>query len=428
MTVRFFNAYVLTFDDNNTAFNGEVWVENDKIVYAGLPKKTNLSFDREIDLNGNILMPGFKNCHTHSPMTLFRSYADDLPLDKWLFEKIFPLEDKLCGEDVYWGTLLAVLEYLSGGTTAVADMYFLDDWVIKAMADGGMRCVFVKGMSDLGKNTQKVLDECESMFNKHNGKNPLIKYALGVHAEYTVSRDLLDGAAALSKKYCTPVSIHLSESKKEVADCKEKYGRTPPFEIASHGVFDNGGMAYHCVHIDEKDAELLKSKNVSVVINPASNLKLANGIAPLQMMIDKGINVAIGTDGAASNNALDMFREMYLASVLQKAATGKPEALPAETILKMAVKNGAYAMGFDDCDCIAEGKQADLIAVDIKKPNMQPIANLQKSLVFSAGKSNVFLTMIGGKILYENGKYFMGIDENTVYAKCNEIVRRIVNE
>ena len=428
MTLRFFNAYVLTFDENDTAFNGEVWVENDKIVYAGLSKKTNLSFDREIDLNGNILMPGFKNCHTHSPMTLFRSYADDLPLDKWLFEKIFPLEDKLCGEDVYWGTLLAVLEYLSGGTTAVADMYFLDDWVIKAMADGGMRCVFVKGMSDLGKNTQKVLDECESMFNKHNGKNPLIKYALGVHAEYTVSRDLLDGAAALSKKYCTPVSIHLSESKKEVADCKEKYGRTPPFEIASHGVFDNGGMAYHCVHIDEKDAELLKSKNVSVVINPASNLKLANGIAPLQMMIDKGINVAIGTDGAASNNALDMFREMYLASVLQKAATGKPEALPAETILKMAVKNGAYAMGFDDCDCIAEGKQADLIAVDIKKPNMQPIANLQKSLVFSAGKSNVFLTMIGGKILYENGKFFMGIDENTVYAKCNEIVRRIVNE
>ena len=148
----------------------------------------------------------------------------------------------------------------------------------------------------------------------------------------------------------------------------------------------------------------------------------------MQMMIEKGINVAIGTDGAASNNALDMFREMYLASVLQKAATGKPEALPAETILKMAVKNGAYAMGFDDCDCIAEGKQADLIAVDIKKPNMQPIANLQKSLVFSAGKSNVFLTMIGGKILYENGKYFMGIDENTVYEKCNEIVRRIVNE
>lgn len=420
MKIRYFNGTVLTMDAQNAVFFGEVHTDNDKITYAGAPTDGG-SFDRQIDLKGGVIMPGFKNCHCHSPMTLFRNYADDLPLDSWLFDKIFPLEDRLTGEDVYWGTLLAVLEYLAGGITSVCDMYFLDEWLVKAMADSGMRCVFVKGLSDLGRDTAKAVADCEEAFHKLNGISPLVRYDLGVHAEYTVSRELLTAVSALSKKLGQPVSIHLSESKKEVDECLEKHGDRPPAEVAKYGVFDNGGMAYHCVHINGEEMALLAQKGVSVITNPASNLKLANGVAPLVRMLQSGVNVAIGTDGPASNNGLDMFREMYLACVLQKSMSSDPSAMPAETVLKMATVNGAKAMRLDDCDCIAVGKQADLLVLDLDRPNTQPAANIQKCIVYSADRTNVRMTVVAGKILYEDGKFNIGIPAEEIYRRCGEI-------
>lgn len=420
MKIRFYNGNVMTMNPSNDIFYGEVHTEDDKITYVGKETKGG-SFDRQVDLKGGVTMPGFKDCHCHSPMTLFRNYADDLPLDEWLYDKIFPLEAKLTGESVYWGTLLAVLEYLSGGITAVCDMYFLDEWLMKAMADGGMRCVFVKGMSDNGKFTPETLAACERNYCKLNGMSHLVRYDLGVHAEYTASRQLLKGAAELSAKLGEPVSIHLSESKKEVADCVAKYGDRPAFEVAKYGLFDRGGMAYHCVYLDRDEMRLLASKKVTAVINPASNLKLANGVAPVTDMLEEGLNVAIGTDGPASNNGLDMFREMYLTSVLQKGRTGNPAAMPAETVLKMATVNGAKAMRLYDCDCLAVGKQADMIVLDLDRPNMRPLANLQKSIVFSADRTNVRMTVVAGRILYEDGKFYTDIPAEEIYRRCEQI-------
>ncbi len=423
MKIKFYNGYVMTMNQNNDIFRGEVHVDDDVITYVGKGKPGG-KFDREVDMRGGVIMPGLKNCHCHSPMTLFRNYADDLPLDEWLYDKIFPLEAKLTGESVYWGTLLAVLEYLSGGITAVCDMYFLDEWLVKAMIDGEMRCVFVKGMSDNGKFTQETLDACEKNYHALNNLSPLVRYDLGVHAEYTASRELLKGAAELSAKLNTPVSLHLSESKKEVDECISRCGMRPAFEVARHGVFDKeGAMAYHCVYLDDDEIELLAKKGVSIVTNPASNLKLANGVAPLIKMLEAGVNVAIGTDGPASNNGLDMFREMYLASVLQKGVTGNPAAMPAETVLKMATVNGAKAMRLFDCDCLAEGKQADMTLLDLNKPNTRPLGELQKSIVFSEGKTNVRMTIIAGKILYEDGNFFLGIPADEIYRQCEEIAR-----
>lgn len=420
MKIRFYNGNVMTMNPSNDIFYGEVHTEDDKITYVGKETKGGF-FDRQVDLKGGVIMPGFKDCHCHSPMTLFRNYADDLPLDEWLYDKIFPLEAKLTGESVYWGTLLAVLEYLSGGITAVCDMYFLDEWLMKAMADGGMRCVFVKGMSDNGEFTPETLAACERNYRKLNGMSHLVRYDLGVHAEYTASRQLLKGAAELSAKLGEPVSIHLSESKKEVADCVAKYGDRPAFEVAKYGLFDRGGMAYHCVYLDRDEMRLLASKKVTAVINPASNLKLANGVAPVTDMLEEGLNVAIGTDGPASNNGLDMFREMYLTSVLQKGRTGNPAAMPAETVLKMATVNGAKAMRLYDCDCLAVGKQADMIVLDLDRPNMRPLANLQKSIVFSADRTNVRMTVVAGRILYEDGKFYTDIPAEEIYRRCEQI-------
>lgn len=427
MKKRFFNAFVMTMNGSDDTFFGEVHTDNNKITYVG-SQQTDKVFDEEIDLCGNIIMPGFKDCHCHSPMSLFRNNADDLPLDVWLNQKIFPLEAKLTGDDVYWGTMLSVAEYVSAGITAVCDMYFFDEWLIKAMADAGMRCVFVKGTNDLGKKTQDVLEECEANYKKLNGGSPLIRYELGVHAEYTASEDFIIGTAKLAKKLNSPVSVHLSESKKEVDDCIKRYGKSPAFVLAERGLFDNGGMAYHCVYLSDEEMQLLAKKGVTVVTNPASNLKLANGIAPLCKMADCGLNIAIGTDGPASNNSLDMFREMYLACTLQKANSGDPSVMPAEAVLKMATVNGAKAMRLDDCDCIAEGKQADFVVIDLNRPNMQPIANLKKALVYSADKSNVKMTVVAGKILYRDGKFNIGVPVEEIYERCKKITQRLINE
>lgn len=433
MNIRFYNARILTMEKADI-FTGELWVQNDRILYVGDGSNvdevyTKLSlgsiiWDREIDCEGNLLMPGFKDAHTHSGMTLLRSYADDLPLQDWLFKQVFPIEAKMDGEMIYHLTKLAILEYLTSGITAIFDMYLTPDTVAKACVDMGMRCVQVSGMSGQDDFAQS-LERTEQCYLKYNHDDPLLSYFIGFHAEYTCSKQLLESVSALAHKYQAPVYTHLSETKSEVDGCMERYGLSPVKLFDSLGIFDYGGGGYHCVWMDEEDMEIFRKRDLNVVTNPGSNTKLASGIAPISDYLKKGINVAIGTDGPASNNCLDMFREMFLVTGLAKLREQNASAVDAWEVLKMATVNGSKAMCLPDTDILAEGKQADIIMIDLHQPNMQPINNIPKNLVYSGSKQNVKMTMIRGKILYENGKFADTYDVEAIYGKANEIINSL---
>lgn len=419
--IRFKNGLVITMKNGIEPENIEVWVENDKISFVGKPSDEMLkvtTFEREIDLDGNLLMPSFKNAHTHSAMTFLRSFADDMPLQDWLFKQVFPMEAKLKGEDIYWLSKLAVLEYLTSGITASFDMYFEPDDYVKANIESGFRTVLCGSISGDASNITRL----EDFYNRFNGINPLISYQLGFHAEYTAEYELMQAVGELAKKYKAPVSVHNSETEKEVLECIEKYGKTPTQLFDSLGIYNYGGAGFHCVHFSDKDMEIFKERNVYAVTCPSSNAKLASGIAPLCKMADKGVNLAIGTDGPASNNCLDMFREMFLMTALQKIREKDASAFSADKVLYAATSGSAKAMGLYDCTNIDVGKQADLIVLDLNQPNMQPINNIGKNLVYSGSKQNVKMTMCAGKILYENGLFNVSEDPKRIYQRANEII------
>ena len=419
--IRFKNGLVITMKNGIEPENIEVWVENDKISFVGKPSDEMLkvtTFEREIDLDGNLLMPSFKNAHTHSAMTFLRSFADDMPLQDWLFKQVFPMEAKLKGEDIYWLSKLAVLEYLTSGITASFDMYFEPDDYVKANIESGFRTVLCGSISGDVSNITRL----EDFYNRFNGVHPLISYQLGFHAEYTAEYELMQAVGELAKKYKAPVSVHNSETEKEVLECIEKYGKTPTQLFDSLGIYNYGGAGFHCVHFSDEDMEIFKERNVYAVTCPSSNAKLASGIAPLCKMADKGVNLAIGTDGPASNNCLDMFREMFLMTALQKIREKDASAFSADKVLYAATSGSAKAMGLYDCTDIDVDKQADLIALDLNQPNMQPINNIGKNLVYSGSKQNVKMTMCAGKILYENGLFNVSEDPKRIYQRANEII------
>lgn len=430
MNTRFYNARILSMNNDQELFEGEIWVEGDSITFIGSDteidpaKKNTIVFDREIDVKRNLIMPGFKNAHTHSGMTLMRSYADDLPLAEWLETKIFPLEAKMSGEDVYELNKLAILEYLTSGITSIFDMYLTPYTIADSCIDAGMRVVQVSGINKFGPS----LEELENRYLNLNGKSDLSSFMLGFHAEYTCTKELLESVSALAHKYKAPLFAHNSETESEVRECLERYGMTPTELMDSIGMFDYGGGGYHCVYFSDHDIEIFKNKNLSIVTNPGSNTKLASGIAPIKKFLDAGINLAIGTDGPSSNNCLDMFREMFLVTGLAKLREKDASAVPAMDVLKMATVGGAKAMGLNDCDCLAVGKKADLIIIDLMRPNMQPIHHIPENLVYSGSKENVKLTMINGKILYENGNFHIDEDAETIYKKCQDIATKLCTE
>ncbi len=430
MKIRFYNARILTMEPGREIFHGEIWIKDDVIRYVGDGSHTEAAYekdegssftwDREIDCEGNLLMPGFKNAHTHSGMTLLRSYADDLPLNEWLNHQVFPIEAKMTGEDIYELSKLAVLEYLTSGITAVFDMYLTPDTIAAAFDDMGMRCVQVGAVNNFSQSPELV----EEMYLKLNQKSPLQSYILGFHAEYTCSKELLEKIAELSHKYKAPVFTHLAETKAEVEGCLERYGMTPLAFLNSLGMFDYGGGGYHCVHMTEEDIALMKEKGLFAVSNPGSNMKLASGIAPISDFLKAGVPVALGTDGPASNNCLDMFREMFLVTGLAKIKEEDAAAVDAMEVLKMATVNGAHAMLLKDADVLAAGKKADIIMIDLMQPNMQPLNNIAKNIVYSGSKQNIKMTMIHGNILLENGEFFTKDKPEDIYRKANEIIRK----
>lgn len=426
MKTRIYNAKIITMANGTDILEGELHIEDDRISFVGtredakkLLKET--VFDREIDACGNVVMPGFKDAHTHSAMTFLRSYADDLPLQEWLYNRVFPMEAKLTEEDVLWCSKLAIMEYLTSGITANFDMYMKNEANAKASVDTGFRTVLCGSINDFGGTVEGIEEE----YKHFNNYDKLLSYQIGFHAEYTTKRETLEGIAELAHKYKAPVYTHNSETKSEVDGCIERYGKTPTAFLDSIGMFDYGGGGFHCVHMTDEDLDICKEKKIWVVTNPASNVKLASGIAPIKKMLDIGIGLAIGTDGPASNNCLDMFREMFLTTALQKVSIPDASAVDANDVLYMATVGGAHAMGLMDCDTLEKGKYADLIIIDLNQPNMQPLNNISKNIVYSGSKQNVKLTMVAGKVLYEDGKFNIGIAPEEIYEKANESIVRM---
>lgn len=413
--IRFTNGLVLNKDFE--IIKDDVFVDGDTIVAIG---KYDKQADETIDLDGNLLMPSFKNAHTHSAMTFARSFADDLPLQDWLFNKIFPLEAKLNGDDIYHLSRLAFLEYLTSGITACFDMYYFPKNMAKASVDAGFRTVMVCGLN----NFKESIPLLEEYYNKYNNYHPLVSYQLGFHAEYTTDKDIIEQVGKLAQKYKAPVFMHSSETESEVNECIERHGKTPTELFEHYGLFNYGGGGYHSVWVNDNDLEIYKNKGVWAIINAGSNCKLASGIAPVAKMLDMGINIAVGTDGPSSNNALDMFREMHLITALQKIDNKDAASTDAIEILKAATQGSAKCMGLIDCDVIDVGKKADLIIIDMKRPNMQPVNNILKNIVYSGSKENIKMTMINGKILYRDGK-FIETDVDTIYKNAQAVIDRI---
>lgn len=440
MNTKFYNALILLTNDDKTftIIKGEMHIIDNKISYIkGTPVGVDScefdssvsyeqgtpcqEFDIQRDLEGNLLMPGFKNAHTHTAMTFLRSYADDLPLQSWLFDQVFPKEEQLTEDDVYWLDILGIMEYLTSGITSNFDMYFFPPKNAKASIDCGFRTVQTSGLNNFGGSVEQL----EENYNIVNEMSDLSSFIIGFHAEYTTSMEIMEGVADLCEKYQSPMFMHNSETMKEVEECKERWGKTPTELTDDLGMYRFGGGGYHCVHMSPNDFEIFKRAGLYAVTNPASNLKLASGVAPINKYLQMDIPVAIGTDGPASNNCLDMFREMFLTTALAKVREGDASCVPAEDALYMATVNGAKCMGLNDCDKLAVGKKADVIAIDLKQPNMQPVNNIVKNIVYSGSKQNVIFTMVDGKILYDCGKFNIGFDRDEVYRRANEIIRRM---
>ena len=422
MRTRIYNALILTEEEGAHIFAGELWIDGERITYvgpAGAPSEA--AFDKEIDAEGNLIMPSFKNAHTHSAMTFGRNYSDTLKCNEWLTKVIFPMEAKMTEAHVYELSKIAFLEYIVNGITACFDMYYEPQSMSRLAKEYGFRTVLCGAINDF----RETPDSIEEAFLKYNSEHEYIAYRLGIHAEYTTSLPILEKMADLVHKYRQPFYSHISETEKEVETCVDKYGKTPTELFDSLGLFDYGGGAFHGVFLTDKELDIYKKRKLSIVTNPASNLKLASGIARICKMQEMGINLAIGTDGPASNNGLDMFKEMYLTSTLQKLVTKDAAACPPDLVVRMATKGSAIAMGLTECDVLAPGKYADIIMIDLNKPNMQPVNNLENALVYSANPTNIRMTMIGGDIKYYKGTFYINEDVPELYRRAGRIVKEL---
>lgn len=423
MRILFENARILPMNDQ-PMITGDLVVDGNRIVYIGNSGSKLGPFDRVVLCNGNVLMPGFKNAHNHSAMTFLRSYADDLALREWLYNWVFPIEAKLQPSDVYHFSKLAFAEYLTSGITANFDMYYFPKEIARAANDFGMRTIILGTPTSFKESISGLRENYLSI----NGKSDLVSFRLGFHAEYTATNEMLVSLAQLANELKAPVFTHISETQNEVNGCIERHGATPAVYFEKLGLFNYGGGGFHGVFLTDEDIAIFKRRHLHLVTCPSSNTKLASGIAPVQKFLNQGINMAIGTDGPASNNCLDFFREMFLVTGLSKLKTMDPTSLDGYAILKMATVGGAKALGLDEADTLEVGKLADIIMIDLHRPNMQPINNIEKNIVYSGSKENVKLTMINGRILYEDGQFFVDEPIETIYQRAQEATDRIKSE
>lgn len=403
MNILIKNTSVLTMaEESQIVENADIVIEDGKIKSVGFVPD-DFRADKIIDGTNKLTMPGLVNAHTHIAMSLFRNYADDLPFWTWLFERISPREDKMIPEHVYWGSMLSIAEMIRFGVTSFADMYFFMDEVAKAVEETGIRASLSIGMSDSGNQEFKLKNTKEFYDNWHGKADGRITVMAGPHAPYSCGPEFLAKVIDVAAEKGMGIHIHLSESKKEIEDSFNLRGKSPIKHVYDLGLFEMPTLAAHCVHLSDEDIDILAEKKVSVANNPGSNLKLGNGFARVEDMLKKGINVALGTDGSASNNNLNMFEEINLAALINKGYTGDTTSIPAITAVKMATINGAKALGIDkEVGTIEVGKKADIILLDLNKPHFYPRYNLVASLAYSAQASDVETVIVDGKILMEN--------------------------
>lgn len=396
------NVNLVPMDDKNEVIkNTNIYIQNDKIIHIGEIRE-DIEVERVIDGKNKIAMPGLINSHTHIGMSLLRNFADDLPLHDWLTKKIWPIEAKLTAKDVYWGSLLSMVEMIQSGTTAFCDMYFFMNQVGDGLEEAGIRGVLTRGLIE-DEESQAKLDETRQLFKEYHDKgNGRIKVMVAPHSPYTCSPDFIKESFKLAKELNTGIHIHLSETKKEVEDSFNLHGKSPIRHVYDLGLLDIHTIAAHCVHADSDDINIMKEKNVIPVNNPGSNLKLASGFAPVAEMLKKGIPVALGTDGSSSNNNLNMFEEVNLAAIVNKAVNLDAVSVPAMEALRMGTINGAKALDWEkEIGSIEVGKKADLILIDTDKPHLYPHHNIISSLAYGAQASDVDTVIVDGKIIME---------------------------
>jgi len=426
------NGVVVTMDSKETVIpKGAVAISKDRIADIGPSEKfSDCRAGKVIDAKNGIIMPGLINTHTHASMTCFRGLADDLNLMTWLNDYIFPAEAKLNYEKVKTGALLACAEMILSGTTCFADMYLFENAVAEAARQAGMRAVVGEVLYDFPSPSYGSIEDgfvyTENLIRKWKD-DPLITGAVEPHSPYLCAPELLVRAGDLSRKYDVPLIIHVAETQTEVNTIFENYGETPVAHLAEIGVLSPLLLACHCVALTEKDIDLLASFDVKVSHNPESNMKLASGIAPVPELMTAGVCVGLGTDGCTSNNNIDMFLEMDTAAKIHKVNTLDPTVMDAKTVLKMATRNAAKALGLDEVTgSLVPGKKADVIVIDTNKPHLTPMYNLHSHLVYAAGGNDVDTSVINGQVVMEN-RQLLTLDIAKVMADVNQIADEIKN-
>lgn len=403
---------------------GDICISGDTITAAGTQPE-GFTADKIIDGSGKLAIPGLMNCHAHSYMSLFRNLADDLTFEDWLFGSIMPREDMLTPDDAYWGAMLSCAEMIKRGTVCFMDMHMFPMKCAEAAKTLGMKAVMTRGLTGPDRTEKDAIRRYnEHMQEREQFKDdPLISFKLGPHAIYTCGRDYLEFLIEKAKETKQEFHIHLSETLNEVKNCYKEHGKSPVEYLDELGFFDVKTAAAHCVHLSEHDMDILAEKNVSVIHNPKSNLKLANGIAPIPHLMEKNINICIGTDSQASNNTLNMFTEMNYAALLHKGTTGIPTVCTAREVLDFATVNAAKALGFEKSGAIASGNKADIAILDLDRPEFYPRNDLTAALVYSANGSEVDTVIINGDIVLEKGR-LTKFDEEEIYAKAREAAEK----
>lgn len=426
-TILIKNALILS---PNTNFEGkQSLLIKDDIIAEIAPEIDESDVEKIIDAEGKILFPGLINTHTHLSMTLFRGLADDLSLDSWLNDHIWPMEANLNGDYCYIGALLGAVELIKSGTTTFSDMYFYMEDVARAVDEAGIRAVLSYGMIDFGdaERRENEIKENLDLFKHCNGMaDGRIKVFFGPHSPYTASEELLIKVRELADEYNMGIHIHVSETEKEINDVSEEKGLRPFEYLDKIGFLGPDVVAAHCVWLSDEEIEIIKKNNVKVSHNPCSNMKLASGISPVSKLIENDICVSIGTDGASSNNNLDLIEELKTASLLQKVSTLDPKVLNSDESVAMGTIKGAEALALDDeIGSIEVGKKADIILIDTNSANMVPdSSSLSSNIIYSANGSNVDTTICNGKVLMENKKLVV-LDEEEIYRKARQAIKEL---
>lgn len=402
-----------------------LYIERDRITGIG-NQPADFHADKVIDGKDKLVIPGLINCHTHSYMSFMRNVADDLSFMDWLFGTIDPIEQQMTDEDTYWGANLAIIEMMKSGTTCFNDMQMNIHQTTRAVKESGMRAVICRGLVGSG-NDEAGQSRLRQAYEERDAAADCdrLTFRLGPHAPYTCDDAFLKIVAEEAKREKMGIHIHLSESESETSQIQEKYGCTPIALAEKCGIFDVPAIAAHCVQVTDEDIAILKRKNVSVVTNPASNMKLGNGFAPIAKMLEQGVNVCLGTDGAASNNCLNMFHELSLLTLIHKGTGRTPQCVSAKEGFRIATINGAKALGLEkEIGSIEVGKKADLAILDLNTPSLTPRNNLLAGLSYSANGSEVDTVIINGQITME-GRKILTMDERMIYGKIQDIIVRM---